>query len=266
MSQPYEILAVRYGSRVTSTGESYLNWHVYDEPDTSLRMDYFFWILRAGGRTTLVDCGFHPEVGRRRGRDVLVDPIEALDVLGIGTVDRIVVSHAHYDHIGNLSRLPCEPEIVMTRRELDFWLGPYAQRRQFSHSIEPDEVAELARARADGRITTFDGGHSPAPGLELVEVGGHTPGQLVAVAAVEGGREAVLATDALHFYDELESDRPFFVVADLAAMYAGFDTLAELSAPPHRTLVAGHDADVPHRFPGRLDGTGMDDLVIRIEA
>jgi hypothetical protein len=30
-------------------------------------------------------------------------------------------------------------------------------------------------------------------------------------------------------------------------------------------LVAGHDADVGRRFPGRASGTGIDDLLIRIE-
>ena len=82
-----EVWAVRYGTRVTTRTEAYLNWHVYGEPDESFRMDYFFWIVRGGGRTTVVDCGFDPEVGRRRGREVLVDPVDALAALGIDAGD-----------------------------------------------------------------------------------------------------------------------------------------------------------------------------------
>ncbi len=267
MSGGPEVLAVRYGTRTTTHGESYLNWHVYDEPDAAFGMDYFFWILRdADGRTTVLDCGFAPEVGRRRRRELLVDPITALAALGIAPADvtRLVVSHAHYDHIGNLDRLPAA-EVVMTRRELDFWTGPHAERTQFAHSTEAGELATLARARDDARVTTFDGHLDLSGGVSLLEVGGHTPGQLVALAPVPGGT-AVLAADALHFYDELETDRPFFVVADLEAMYAGFDLLAELTAPADHVLVAGHDADVGRRFPGRVSGTGIDDLVIRVEA
>lgn len=260
-----EVWAVRYGTRVTTRTEAYLNWHVYGEPDEWFRMDYFFWIVRGDGRTTVVDCGFDPEVGRRRGREVLVDPVDALAALGIdaATVDRLVVSHAHYDHIGNLHRFPAA-EIVVTARELAFWTGPHAGRVQFAHSTEKNEIAALARAHEEGRVTTFTGYCELGEGFGLVEVGGHTPGQLIARVTVEGG-EVVLAADALHFYDELTRDRPFFVVADLEAMYAGFDTLREITDRPGRVLVAGHDADVGRRFPGRVQGTGIDDLVIRLE-
>lgn len=261
----HEVLAVRYGTRVTTRGEAYLNWHVYGEPDAWFRMDYFFWLVRGGGRTTVVDCGYDPEVGRRRRRETLVDPVEALRRLGVdpATVDRLVVSHAHYDHIGNLAHFPAA-EIVLTARELAFWTGPHAGRVQFAHSTEPDEIAALARAHAEGRVTTFSGYCELGDGFALVEVGGHTPGQLIGRVEVPGG-EVVLAADALHFYDELTLDRPFFVVADLEAMYAGFDTLRDLTARPGRVLVAGHDTDVGRRFPGRVEGTGIDDLVIRLD-
>lgn len=265
MSEP-DVLAVRYGTRNTTHAHSYLNWHVYGEPDTPLRMDYYFWIIRDTlGRITLLDCGFSPGVGRRRGRDVLVDPIAALHALRIDPdgVDRLVVSHAHYDHIGNLDRLPAA-EVVISRRELDFWSGPYAHRIQFAHPTEVHELAALGRARDEGRVTTFEGGLDLGGDVELIEVGGHTPGQLIALAPVPGGR-AVLAADALHFYDELARDRPFFVVADLESMYAGFDLLARLADRDDHVLVAGHDPDVTRRFPGRVSTAELDDLVIRIQ-
>jgi len=262
----YEVLAVRYGTRTTRRAETFLNYHVYGEPDADLRMDYFFWLIRDGERTIVLDCGFGAEAGARRRRTRLVDPVEALRGLGVepATVDLLVVSHAHYDHIGNLDRFP-GAEIVLARRELEFWTGPYADRLQFAHSAEPDELAQLAKAAADGRVRLVEDTLDVAPGIELVVVGGHTPGQLVAQVATGNGA-AVLAADALHLYEELERDRPFFVVADLVEMYQGLDLLREMTQDPGRVLVAGHDAAVAERFPDRVPGLPADlvDLVVRI--
>src|SRR6266568_7554841 len=46
MSEQYEVLAVRYGTRQASAAEVFLNYHAYHEPDRALRMDYFFWVAR----------------------------------------------------------------------------------------------------------------------------------------------------------------------------------------------------------------------------
>jgi hypothetical protein len=69
----------------------------------------------------------------------------------------------------------------------------------------------------------------------------------------------VLAADAVHFYEELERDRPFFIVADLPDMYRGFDVVREMCEEQGSVLVAGHDADVRRRFPDRVG-----DLVVRV--
>jgi glyoxylase-like metal-dependent hydrolase (beta-lactamase superfamily II) len=262
----YEVLAVRYGTRTATKAESYLNYHVYGEPDESFGMDYFFWLVRGPDRTVLLDCGFDEAAGHRRGRTTLVDPVAALSALGVepNAVDQLVVSHAHYDHIGNLHRFP-NAEVVIARREYDFWTGPYAGRVQFAHSTEADELSRLTAVREQGRLRLVEDTLDLAPGIELVVVGGHTPGQVVAQVAVGSGA-AVLAADALHFYEELERDRPFFVVADLLDMYRGFDLLRDMTEDPGRLLVAGHDAAVGERFPGRLPGLPADigELVIRI--
>lgn len=267
----YEVLAVRYGTRIATKSESYLNYHVYGEPDESFEMDYFCWLIRGPQRTVLVDCGFGAAAGVRRKRTMLVDPVAALAALGVepDAVDQLVVTHAHYDHIGNLHRFP-NAEVVVARREYEFWTGPYAGRLQFAHSIEAAELAHLAAIRGEGRLRLVEGTLDLAPGIELIVVGGHTPGQLVAQVAIdppEGGPGAVvLAADAVHFYEELERDRPFFVVADLADMYRGFDVLREMSEDPGRRLVAGHDAEVGKRFAGRLPGLPVDiaELVMQV--
>ena len=60
MSEQYEVLAVRYGTRQASAAEVFLNYHAYHEPDRPLRMDYFFWVARNPARSVVVDTGFCP--------------------------------------------------------------------------------------------------------------------------------------------------------------------------------------------------------------
>jgi glyoxylase-like metal-dependent hydrolase (beta-lactamase superfamily II) len=261
-----QVLAVKYGYRVTSRAESYLNFHLYGEPDAALDIDYYFWVINDGDAVVLVDTGFAPEVGDRKRRAHYTTPAEVLPALGIdaGDVTAIVVSHAHWDHIGNIRQFP-RAQVVMSEAEYAFWTSPLAGRAHFAAHSEPDEIALLAQARKDDRLTLFTGTYQLAPGIELTEVGGHTPGQLLASVATPDGspgrnNTVILASDALHFYEEVERDRPFAILADLPAMYRAYDTLAQLAQQPNTSLVAGHDPLVRTRF-ARHAVTGVPDGV-----
>jgi glyoxylase-like metal-dependent hydrolase (beta-lactamase superfamily II) len=253
MSSGWTVLAVRYGTLETTRADAYYRYQSYGEPDGPQVLDYFFWIVRRDDETILVDTGFHPDVGRRRGRTLLIEPAEAMAALDVGpeTVSRILLTHLHYDHTGNLDRFP-NAELLVAARELDFWLGPLARRAQFAHAVEAAELGQVLAAVDAGRVRRLEGGEEIAQGVHAVLLGGHSPGQLALGIDGRGGW-TVLASDAMHFYEELERDRPFGVLADLAEMYEGYDTLREMAGFPEAHLVPGHDPEVMARYP-RVDG------------
>ncbi len=257
-SGDYVVTIAKYGPRQTVRSDVFLNYALYDQPDDPIGMDYFVWVVRNADRTVLVDTGFSPEGGAVRHRDQLIGLPELYAELGVAAVDAppIVVTHAHYDHIGNLGLFPSS-RVLIARREFEFWRGGLAGRPLFHHSVEDVELAALA-ARADaGGVDLFDGRHELAPGIEVIELGGHTPGQsIVKVATADG--PVLLASDAVHYYEEYEAAMPFTSVADLVAMYTGFETIRALvESGEVRHLVAGHDPATLDRFTpvtGRLAG------------
>ncbi len=258
----YEVMAIRYATRVTSRREAFYRYETYHQPDAPLRMDYYFWVLRSRSRTILVDTGFDPEVGRRRGRTVLIEPLRALDRLGVHPRDvaHVVVTHLHYDHVGNLAAFP-QASLSVPLPELEFWTGPYASRPQFAEHVEPAEVAYLGAAWREGRVRAVDGDQEILPGIRAHLVGGHSPGQQVTVVTGAGG-SVVLASDAIHYEEEMERDMPFAIFSDLAGMYRGYDRLRELRDRERGVVVAGHDPAVMERFPGL--GDGLEGLAVRL--
>jgi glyoxylase-like metal-dependent hydrolase (beta-lactamase superfamily II) len=245
----YEVQAVRYATRRALKSELYHRFESYGEPDSEATLDYYFWVLRDGARAILVDTGLDPEVGRRRGRTLLCEPLEAMGRVGVGAqnVAQVIVTHFHYDHVGNVAAFP-EAELLVPSRELDFWTGPLASRSQFAEHVEAAEIARLEAAHAAGRVRLLADETIVAPGLTAVTVGGHSPGQLILLVETRRGL-VVLASDSIHFYEEYELDRPFAIIADLAGMYHAYDRLRHLQVERNAIVLPGHDPAVMARFP-----------------
>jgi glyoxylase-like metal-dependent hydrolase (beta-lactamase superfamily II) len=245
----YEVLAVRYGTRMTSRAAVYHGYEQVGEPDRPLRMDYFFWLLRRDAGTILVDCGFEPAVGERRGRTTLVAPLEALDRLGVSrdSLESIVVTHLHYDHTGALDAFP-SATLVVQRRDLEFWSAPGLAAEHAAH-VEMGEVAFVADAVEAGRARVLDGAAIVAPGVAAILVGGHSPGQQSLV--VKGEQGAVLLTsDAIHYDEEAADPRlQFAIFTNLEEMVAGYGLLQSVAERTGAALVPGHEPAVAERFP-----------------
>lgn len=256
----WSVLALRYASRPTTRSGVFYRYEEYGEPDGPQEMTYYVWLLRSERATVLVDTGYSARGGERRGRGHIVPPLEALAAVGVRPegVDIVINTHLHYDHTGHLDAFAHVP-LVASRTELEFWSGPMAAREQFAVHIEPDEIAGVAARRSDLRL--IEGRHEIAPGIVAIEVGGHSPGQTI--LAVDGEEApVVLASDAVHFYEELERDRACNVLVDLEGVYRAYDTIRALLGARGARLLAGHDPLVMDRFP-RLPGAAAD-LGVRV--
>ena len=128
-----------------------------------------------------------------------------------------------------------------------FWTGRYAGKRAFRSVVEPEDILGLVRQNFDGRVRFVNGAAEIVPGISVHHVGGHAAGlQIVTVHTARG--QVVLASDATHYYANIEEDRPFSIVGDLPQMYDAFETVRALADSPDH-VIPGHDPLVMTRYP-----------------
>jgi glyoxylase-like metal-dependent hydrolase (beta-lactamase superfamily II) len=250
----YEVYALRYAlMRDRRASELYAHYHSYGLEDRSLDMACYFWLIRNGSHVVLVDCGWNRErglVGARYRRVGIEqhDPLELLRRLDVDPrhVDHVIVSHMHLDHIGNLDLFP-NATFSVARAEFDCWTGAYGARPALAHATSAQDVRVLQELERDGRVRLIDAAEQLLPGITATPVGGHSPGQLVIETRARSGA-VMLASDAVHYHDEIEHDRPFYVYTDLLAMFAAYDWLRQRTASSDCWLVTGHDPVEMNRF------------------
>jgi glyoxylase-like metal-dependent hydrolase (beta-lactamase superfamily II) len=243
MSGVWSVEAVRYGQLPATKSALIHDFERYGEEDGPLALDYWFYVLRDGSQTVVVDTGFDSERALRRGRTVFIDPA---DVLAELDVDLLVLTHFHYDHIGNLDAIADAP-IAAPAAELSFWGSATSRHASFWEHTDPKGIAAVMNAQRRGQVKPFAAACRLAPGLAVVPVGGHSPGQAVLLARTAEG-PLLLCSDAVHLYDELQRRRPFSIFTDLPAMFEAYDYIDALAESTGATVIAGHDPLDAGRF------------------
>lgn len=259
-ARPWEVYAIRYATTARRASENFIGG---DPHESGARMDYFVWLVRNDSAAWVVDTGFNEQAARRRNREFLRSPVDGLAMLGVDAqhVSEVILTHLHYDHVGNFDRFPAA-RFHLQDREMSFATGRYMCCGPFSHAYEVEDVVGMVRNVYAGRVVFHDGDAEVAPGLSLHRIGGHTLGlQAVRVWTALGW--LVLASDASHYYANMEQARPFPIVVDVAAMVDGWRRLGELASAP-QYVIPGHDPMVMERY--RAPQPSMQGSVVRLDA
>jgi glyoxylase-like metal-dependent hydrolase (beta-lactamase superfamily II) len=258
-SDTYEVFAVKYGQRIGNRGGMLIFGDPHDAP---MPMDYYVWAVRSGSRTVVVDIGYSQQDGERRGREFLRCPTEGLASLGIdaASVQDVIITHMHYDHVGNLEKFPVA-RFHLQDAEMAYVTGRSMTHRRIRHSFTLDNVTDMVRAVYGERVVFHDGDGEVAPGLSVHLVGGQTRGlQVVRVHTARG--QVVLASDASHYYENMESGEPFAVVDSVVGMLEGHRRLYQLADSPAH-VIPGHDPRVMTRYPA--PSAELEGIAVRLD-
>jgi glyoxylase-like metal-dependent hydrolase (beta-lactamase superfamily II) len=246
MSEPrYELYAIKYAHHARRRSENFIGGDPHDGP---MPLDYFVWLIRGGGREVVVDTGFSAAVAAKRGRDHIRCPTAGLRLLGTEakTVKDVVITHLHYDHVGNFDLFPAAT-LHLQDLEMRYATGRYMGHECFRGAYDVEDVVGMVRRVYEDRVRFHEGDAELAPGISLHLIGGHTMGlQVVRVQTRRGW--VVLASDASHFYANMDETRPFPIVWSVADMVDGYRKLRALAESPAH-IIPGHDPLVLERYP-----------------
>lgn len=235
-------------------------------------------VLKGEDRLVLVDCGF-----RREGREAelaetygvhkprsLVELLPELD-LTAEEVDTILLTHAHWDHMGNLDAFPNATVHVQERE----WVGWFRaicapqQLRWLRAGIDPADFHSLLGAAFAGRVRLWNGEVTEVlPGLDLrTAFDTHTfGGQYVLVRSPSG--TWVVAGDAVLSYANLEGPEGYVplgqAIGSQQRCLEVFDEILTAAGGRPDRVIPVHDLEVYARYPSRetVDGLRLAELAL----
>ena len=210
-------------------------------------MSYYVWAIVGDNETIVVDTGYKRETAERRGRSIDLDIADAFALVDVDVsqVDKVILTHLHWDHAGCLDLFP-QAQFFIQHLEMLFWSGPYSRYPFYRSVLEPDDIAAIHRLNLDGRVAMINGSGRIVPGVNVHLAGGHTPGmQIVEVATAKG--PAVIASDAVKTYLNLTENAPEPFLHDVPGMLDGYELVRGLVGEDG-PIFSGHDPAVLDRF------------------
>lgn len=193
-------------------------------PSKVLDLPFGFVLARDGEKVVLVDTGFlnegsGAEFSKKFGIPEWISPVRMLEEMGVTAeaVTDIIISHAHFDHMGSISAFP-KARIYLQKKEWLSWNEAIALPPQYGFLtaiINPDDMRSAFDAAVEHRLVLIDGDRDNLiPGIHVRLGEGHTLGQQFVIIETARGR-LVAAGDCIYSRLNLTGHRHDGVYAPL---------------------------------------------------
>lgn len=170
-------------------------------------------VLETSGRVIVVDTGLG-EAAFKSSKGVGGQFHTNLNTAGYDakSVDQVVISHFHADHIGGLiteggkAAFP-NSEILVPAAEYAFWLDSGNASRAATSVVQANfERAKRVMGILGSSVKQFDAGVEVVPGVTSIATPGHTPGHTSFIIN-SAGEKAIIQADATT-HPNLFAERP----------------------------------------------------------
>lgn len=245
----YHIYSFRYARALERRAvENFMRPVRVDLHDGPMPLDFNVWIVRNKHRTLLVDTGFGQRAATERSRVLDADPMDLLTQMGVPPeeVTDAILTHMHFDHAGNLDRLP-RARLHVQDKEVAFATGRCMCHAALRNPYDVEDVVNLIRCTYAERVQHHDGTAHPFPGISLHALPGHSRGlQGVRVATARG--PVLLASDASHFYANFAGRAPYSLTVNAPDTLQTYEAMRDL-VPGVQHIIPGHDPLVRQFYP-----------------
>lgn len=246
----YSIQAMRYAN---SPGFPVGELVIGAPKDEKVDIAFVIWLIRGGGHNILFDSGFHREKWMKYFPVTdFLRPDEAVNLAGVKPeeVTDIVISHAHWDHMGGIDLFP-KATVWIQKEEFRYYTGEAWQPGGKHGGIDAEDIEQLVRINTEGRLRLVDGDNVEIlPGIRVYTGARHTfASQYI---RVEGNPTFVLASDNCYLYRNLAEHKASatFSEADQSGNIKNQARMIELAGSADR-VVPGHDLLQFQKFPAQ---------------
>jgi glyoxylase-like metal-dependent hydrolase (beta-lactamase superfamily II) len=273
--EDYSIWLLEYGYCDTQAVSSL----IYSKHNQGIRrIPFTFLVLKGNGHTIAVDTGYYDEgygheLSVRFGVNGMRPIEKALDDIGIQgeEFDTVILSHAHYDHMGGIKAFP-KAHFYIQKKEILDWIEVTALPKPYEFlyiAIDPNDMKNALELIAQGRLTLVDGRmENILPGISLIpSFDSHTYGhQLVTIQKKPGDPSDrwVFTGDVCYSFENFGapgSGGPYlpvgFGVGSITGMVQALVSIQELSGHRLDRLIIPHDNEMWRLFPSKITSDTM---------
>lgn len=160
-------------------------------------------------------------------------------------IDIVVLTHLHWDHVGDVTKFP-NAEFIVSQEELRFALNPlpclYVAYEALQLGMQPEFLKVIERIK-----TVEMKEKEIVEGVRVIPLPGHTPGSIGVVVDTEKG-PYIITGDAVPKYGNLkgapEERQPYLmtgIYTDMMAMWKSFERIDEIVGGDYSKVIPGHD-------------------------
>jgi glyoxylase-like metal-dependent hydrolase (beta-lactamase superfamily II) len=249
----------------------------------TIKLPYCYTLIQGNGHNVLFDVGhmnkgWAKEFGDSLGVANWHSPQAVLAEVGLkpGDIDTVLVSHAHFDHFGNVEDFPKATFYIQEREIAKFvWAMSLPQRMRFVMTgIDPGDILRGVDLARQQRLVCVDGDMDDVlPGIDLrAAFDTHTYGCMWVTIRNDGKTESedawVLAGDLAYQFENLGDsgsggapDRMYIPVGLAVGSHTRLlettEAMVKTVGNETRRVIPPHEERLKDRFPSRITDKGL---------